>query len=37
MVSEVDLNITETEKEIEISDSIDKMVQDLLDSESDKE
>jgi hypothetical protein len=37
MVSEVDLNITETEKEIEISDSIDKMVQDLLDSEFDKE
>jgi hypothetical protein len=37
IVPEVDLNITQTEKEIEISDSIDKMVQDLLDSESEKE
>jgi hypothetical protein len=37
IVPEVDLNITETEKEIEISDSIDKMVQDLLDSESEIE
>jgi hypothetical protein len=32
-----ELNLTETEKEFEISDSIDKMVQDLLDSESEKE
>ncbi|KAL5680222.1 hypothetical protein ACJX0J_006607 [Zea mays] len=37
IVPEVNLNITETEKEIEISDSIDKMVQGLLDSESEKE
>ena len=32
-----ELNLTETEKEFAISDSIDKMVQDLLDSESEKE
>jgi hypothetical protein len=31
------LNITDAEKEIEISDSIDKMVHDLFDRESEKE